>query len=102
MSETEINFEILIAVSRLPDILCWRNNSGLLFTPTGKRVRSGVKGSPDIIAVYRGRFIGFEVKTETGKQSLPQKRFQAACERAGGIYAIVRSAEDALSILETA
>jgi hypothetical protein len=32
-----------------------------------------MKGVPDIIVVREGRFLGLEVKTETGRQSPEQK-----------------------------
>lgn len=90
---------VLLAITRIPGVMAWRNNAGSFVTQAGSRVRASVPGAPDIIAIFRGRFIGLECKTETGRQSDQQRAFQRACEQAGGIYAIVRSAPDALEII---
>ncbi len=99
MTETDINSEILIAVSHLPNTLAFRNNSGLLFARSGARVRASVNGAPDIIVIHKGRFVGLETKSPSGRQRKSQENFQNSCEKAGGIYAIVRSAADALAVL---
>lgn len=98
MTETPIMRSILVAVSALPDGIFWRHNTGSLPTKFG-RVSFGVIGSPDIIGAYHGRAIGIEVKTETGALRKSQKRFRAAFERAGGLYIVARSTDDALSAL---
>jgi hypothetical protein len=75
----------------------------------GKRYRKDYnpytrKGIPDITIILKGRFVGFEVKTSTGRQSPDQKQFQADLEANGGFYFIVRSvkdAEEALNKLHT-
>lgn len=50
------------------------------------------RGVPDVIAVLSGRCIGIEAKSETGRQSPDQAAFQAALDKAGGKYILVRSA----------
>jgi hypothetical protein len=102
MTETDIMSRILARISQLPGILAYRQNSGLFVTPTGARVRAAVPGASDIIAIYGGRFFALEVKTDTGSQRPSQRAYQRAVERAGGIYAVVRSPEQALSILGSA
>lgn len=68
----------------------------------GKRtIRFGCPGSPDILGCLDGRWIGLEVKTATGRQRETQIAFQAAIERAGGLYAVVRSPEDAVAALRS-
>jgi hypothetical protein len=99
MSENVIQAEILLAIGRIPGLLIWRQNVGKMRAANGRVVSFGVPGCPDIIGCYRGRFIGIEVKTLTGKQREAQVRFQSALERAGGIYVIARSPDDALSAL---
>ena len=99
MSEKSLMDAILVAVTKLPGAMFWRNNTGLLFTKRGTAVRASIPGAPDIIGIYKGRFVGFEVKTDKGRQEVSQERFQASCEKAGGIYAVVRSVDDALSVL---
>jgi len=99
ISEAAVQNDILVAVSALPDALFWRNNSGRLPTGGGRWIAFGVPGSPDIIGVFRGRFVGFEVKSGRNKLSESQKNFREAFLRAGGVYVITRSVDDALSIL---
>lgn len=71
-----------------------------------RRLSIGLVGEPDISGCLDGRWIGIEVKTETGRQRTGQAKFQAAIEARGGIYIVARSPDDAISqlrqILETA
>jgi hypothetical protein len=59
-------------------------------------------GSPDIVAVIKGRFVWIEVKTPTGRQSDHQKAFQENLSKAGGIYFLVRSLDEAVEAVEDA
>lgn len=59
-----------------------------------KRSPHSKNGMSDILVVHVGVPYFIEVKTPTGKQSDEQKQFQADVEKAGGIYAVVRSIED--------
>jgi hypothetical protein len=52
------------------------------------------------MGVFHGQAIALECKTERGKQSRQQMRFQVAFEKAGGLYAVVRSADEALAVLK--
>lgn len=52
------------------------------------------KGTPDIIACYKGRFIGIEVKAGKDKQSIEQVQVQQEIERAKGVYLLCRSTDD--------
>lgn len=99
MSETVIMRDILVAVSALPQTLVWRNNTGVGVAPGKRVVRFGLLGSSDIIGVHRGRAVAIEAKAPRGRQSDEQRRFQAAWERAGGIYILARSADEALAEL---
>lgn len=99
MSETDIQADILVAISGLPHSLWWRNNTGRLPTATGRWVSFGVLGSPDICGILNGRFVGIEVKTSRGRQRISQRRFQAACERAGGLYVVARTVGEALDAI---
>lgn len=60
-------------------------------------VRGATAGTADLIGVYRGIPMALEVKTPTGRQSQTQRDWQARWELAGGVYAVVRSYEDALA-----
>ena len=74
----------------------WRTNSG------GRKVRChSCKGVPDILGVMRGgRFVGIEVKTDTGRQSDDQQIFQEAIEAVGGLYILARDVETVVEILQ--
>ena len=59
-------------------------------------VRPGV---PDLIFVYRGRFIGIELKSPTGRVSPAQKSCMEQIVAAGGTWASARSLDDVERIL---
>src|SRR5258708_7847327 len=78
----------------------WRQNT----SPTVQKSAEGwsfrrmpkyaMRGVPDLIVVHVGRPYFLEVKREGTYQSPDQKVFQAAAEKAGALYAVVRSIED--------
>ena len=86
--------------------LCWRNQVGLFKTLDGRTVNIGIKGSPDLMAVKPtvitpemvgqtlAVFVAVEVKTATGRQSEPQKKWQNAVEKLGVKYILARSEDD--------
>jgi len=98
-----------------------RNNSGAMPIVGGKNkrryIRFGDKGSPDFLVwmperYYRGmnqddytitkkflKSIAIEAKSETGKQSADQIKWQADFEKIGGEYYIVRCLEDLIRII---
>ena len=100
MADGGIVPEILIAVSALPGAMVWRHNTGSGKLHGRQWIEFGCPGSGDIIGCYRGRAIAIECKSPTGRQSTPQKRFQAAWELAGGVYIVARSVEDAVEGLK--
>ena len=53
-----------------------------------------VAGVSDLIIVRQNEIIFVEVKTEIGKQSKEQKKFQESVEKLGFKYLLVRSLED--------
>ena len=71
-----------------------RNNSGALKTQKGHFVRFGTVGSPDIVCVINGKYCGVEVKGTAGTLSAAQIAFQNALEAAGGVYWLIRSADE--------
>src|SRR3990167_2664514 len=79
-------------------IFHYRNNSGGAMVKgngdKGQFIRFGAVGSPDIICVIYGHYIGIEVKGPKGKQSDHQKAFQEKLNAAGGIYLLVHSFEE--------
>jgi hypothetical protein len=85
-------------------IFHYRNNSGATVIEgiKGRRfVRFGASGSPDIIVVINGRYIGFEIKDIKGKQRENQIAFQKALEEAGGAYHVIRSIDDFISTIDS-
>ena len=98
-AETEIQNDIRVALSELGIVR--RNNVGTFITPYGAPIAIGIPGESDLTLFCRGgRTIFIEVKTPSGKQSKQQKRFQAAVERLGFEYIIMRGAEDARKFIE--
>ena len=100
MKESEIQKQILDYLT-LKRVFHYRNNSGAMQGEhKGKKwfMRFGALGSPDIIAVVGGQFIGIEVKAPKGKQSDHQKEFQKNLEAAGGRYILAYSLEDVIPI----
>jgi hypothetical protein len=89
----------LIAVTALPESLFWRENVGTFRTMDGRVVKIGVPGAADLIGAHQGRPVAIETKTLTGQQRDNQERWQKAWERAGGIYILARSPEDAVAEL---
>ncbi|HVN57778.1 MAG TPA: hypothetical protein VMT63_05730 [Bacteroidales bacterium] len=68
---------------------------------SGKWIRgSGVKGTADISATIRGKSVKIEVKMKD-RQSPDQKNYQAAIEKAGGLYWLVRSFDDFMNFYKT-
>lgn len=79
---------------QIKGIFHYRNNSGALKTATGGFVRFGAVGSPDLIAVIKGQYIGIECKMGTGRQSPGQKEFEKNLIRAGGKYWLIRDVQE--------
>ena len=99
MKEAEILSEVMIEIGSIPGVLAWRNNTGMIKSADGRFVRFGTPGSPDVIVIAGGKFVGLEVKTERGRLSPRQRKWRAACETAGGIYAVVRDAHSAFMVV---
>lgn len=57
-------------------------------------------GLPDVIAIYKGYFVGLEIKTDVGKATSLQKMVLSDINDAGGYGALVRSVEDVWRVLE--
>jgi hypothetical protein len=90
---------------RLRGVLCWRANQGAI--PSGKggyRRFAGLPGVADVLAVLppSGRLLAVECKSLTGRQSPAQLAFQAAVERAGGVYLLMRDLRELLAVLDDA
>jgi len=77
-----------------------RTNVGAAISKAGL-VRFGVKGMADIhcIQLPHGRLIAIEVKTDRGRQSKDQKRYERMITKYGGLYVLARSVEDVRRVL---
>lgn len=126
MKETNIMRLIMIAVSRLPGVRIFRNNTGLAWTGQSKSTGSGTvvitdarplhaglcKGSSDLIGwttiqvapEMLGKkvaiFTALETKTASGRATPEQLNFIKAVQDAGGIAGVARSESDALRIVQ--
>lgn len=77
----------------LRKVFCWRHNTGGFFKDD-HFYRFGDIGSPDLFAIKNKVIFGIEVKSEKGKQTDSQKKWQEEFEKAGGVYLVVYRLED--------
>lgn len=61
----------------------------------------GDVGAPDIVACYKGRFIGIEAKVGRNTMSAWQKRHMKGILDAGGIHIEARSLKDVQDVIES-
>jgi hypothetical protein len=108
VESTRVQNPALLAVGQRHDVLAWRQQSGIFrtFDPPYTPTRIGVPGladsmlvvavtiSPEMVGQTIGVAVGAEFKTGTGRQSEAQQRWQQALEARGGVYRLVRSADD--------
>ena len=110
-SEQSIQQHIRLRCSTGP-VRLFRNNTGTLRDQRGRPVTFGLaKGSADLIgwttrtitADMVGQriavFTSIEVKAPTGRVSPEQRQWLEAVQAAGGVAGVVRSVEDAQSLL---
>jgi len=86
--------DFLSLLEKRGQLYFFRANSGTVKLASGRFMKTGKAGCPDIICCVGGKFVGFEVKNEKGKQSPTQKTTEEKIEKVGGEYYIVRSVED--------
>jgi hypothetical protein len=75
-----------------------RERGGFVFKVHGSETM--MAGLPDLIVCYHGFFVGFEVKTQTGKVSTRQKYVMRRIGDAQGIVTVPRSVADASAALD--
>ena len=112
--ETKIQNSCLLATVDHPDVLVWRQQSGVFraMDDPDRVVRVGQPGMADlgmivpvtITAAMVGLTVGVavqpEIKTRKGKQAKDQHTWQAAVQRAGGVYRLVRSADEMRGLIQ--
>lgn len=129
MSETNLMRRILLRLSTLRGVVGFRNNVGLGWSGrlvNHDRIRNVVTladarpvkfglapGSGDIIGWQKvtitqdmvgkeaALFLSVEVKTGTGRATDQQKHFMRTVNDAGGVAGIVRSEDEAQSLIES-
>lgn len=57
-------------------------------------------GVPDLLVCYKGKFLGIEIKNETGKTSPLQDHNIVEIRRAGGVSFVARSVEDVRAVID--
>ena len=90
MAERDIVAAILRLLRKTPNCFCRKEHGGMY----------GTAGIPDIIACINGRFVAFEVKTETGKVTKLQEITIQRIKEAKGKAFTVRSAAQVAAILK--
>lgn len=90
MKESEIIKQINNYLKTIDNCFYWKEHGG----------QFGTAGIPDIIVCYKGRFIAFEVKTDTGKTTVLQAITIKKIIKAGGYALVVRSVADARTVIE--
>jgi hypothetical protein len=76
--------------------------NGRKFSIEGKRLRDEgvVAGVADLMIVWGGRLICWEIKTPKGRQSTAQKEWEKRITECGAVYAVIRSVDEAKAFLE--
>ena len=90
MKESDIVKKILKYLKTVEGCFFWKEHGGMY----------GTAGIPDIICCYRGRFIGFEVKTDVGELTKLQLAAIRKIKAAGGIALVVRSVEEVKAVID--
>ena len=96
MTEAQLLQAILEAYGAQPDLRIQRIQIGAAHDPsTGQVVRFGQPGWADLL-VRCGPIAGdLEIKAPTGRQSAPQRAWEATLHAIGARYYLVRSLSDA-------
>lgn len=114
--ESSIVRAIREAFGAMPDVTCWRNNTGRLPDRNGTPVAYGLcEGSADLVGIvqcrvttdaggawYVGRFFALECKSPGRKPTEAQERFLDVVRRAGGAAGWVDNVADAIAFVERA
>jgi len=90
MLEKDITAAIMRYLKNLPGCWCFKTHGGMY----------GTAGIPDIIVCRNGRFIAFEVKTETGKLTKLQESTLSRIKAAKGTAFKVTSVSEVQEIIK--
>lgn len=103
----------LLAVGARPDVLIWRQQSGVFraYDDPSRIVRVGQPGmsdagaivavtiTPDMVGKTVGIAVQPEFKTRTGRASESQHAWRRAVEQRGGVYELVRTPEQMVDLV---
>ena len=89
MKEADIVKAILRYLKTVPETFAWKEHGGMY----------GTAGIPDVICCHKGKFYGFEVKTDTGQPTELQKATIRKIQNAGGEALVVRSVDEVRAII---
>lgn len=90
MLEKDIVNSILRYLKTVPDCFAWKEHGGMY----------GTAGLPDIICCINGRFIAFEVKTESGKLTKLQETTIQKIRRSKGEACKVTNVKEVKAIVD--
>ena len=101
MLERNISNLIRIQASTYGCIL-FRNSKGAFKNKKGAVYQYGLiaDGSSDLIGIYNGRFVAFEVKQPGEKPSAAQSAFIAMVQKNGGIAGVLTSPDQVADFLK--
>lgn len=93
MTETQIQKNCLDWL-KIMGFMSWRQNNGGRWMGDRYIPTAGRKGVADIIILHNKTSIWLEIKSETGRQSEDQIKFQQDVEKSGNVYLLVRSLKE--------
>jgi hypothetical protein len=112
--EAVLERRVLLDLGREPDVLLCRNEVGLGYRrallgslcPTCRvaakphTIHFGIGvGSPDLVGIAAGRFVGLELKVEGRAASPDQVRWHEAATKRGAVVGVVRSVDEARAVI---
>lgn len=100
--EDQLMDAVKVAIGCMPGVIVMRNEVGratAMGTSYPKLYGLG-EGSPDLVCIVRGRWLGLELKTPKGRLSAAQEGCHAAWRMAGAVVVVVRSVAEAVAAVE--
>lgn len=100
--EDQLMDAVKVALGCMPGVIVMRNDVARA-TATGTnypKLYGLGEGSPDLVCIVRGRWLGLELKTPAGRLSEAQERCHAAWRMAGAVVVVVRSVAEAIAAVE--
>jgi hypothetical protein len=126
-TEAEIQKAILSYLAHRRDLVYWRQNSGSFVAPVLRAIAAvlskfglgsrkhaimaavkkaaghykctSIPGIPDVTVIYKGQYIGLEIKTNKGRLTKDQKVLHDRMVKVGAKVVIVRSVSDVKVVL---